>query len=182
MDFLIFPKNVIRIHMTSQNFLYNAPVEKISNKSNHKNQNLNPSSVSTIFFAMFSLFVTFVSMLTLPNCFVSRTTRKRRFGLPSSLCLLYSFGSWKYFHTSLVEQVVYVMSCLGLHHIGLFHRNYSSLQCLGIRKGRGKTYRAIFFWGGKRTVKCPLQNQFWRPQKLGFVWTGPVSYKEHDRA
>ena len=31
------------------------------------------------------------------------------------------------------------------------------------------------FWGGKRTIKCPLQTQFWRPQKVGFVWSVPVS-------
>ena len=36
--------------------------------------------------------------------------------------------------------------------------------------GGGKTYR-----GGKRTIDCPLQNQFWRPQKVGFVWSVPVS-------
>ena len=38
------------------------------------------------------------------------------------------------------------------------------------------------FLGGQRTIKCPLQNQFWRPQKMGFVWSVPVSSKENDRA
>ena len=33
------------------------------------------------------------------------------------------------------------------------------------------------FWGGKRTIECPLQNHFWRPQKVGFVWSVPVSSK-----
>ena len=37
--------------------------------------------------------------------------------------------------------------------------------------------------GGKRTIKHPLQNQFWRrPQKVGFVWSVPVSSKENDIA
>ena len=31
-------------------------------------------------------------------------------------------------------------------------------------KEGAKTYRAIFV-GGKRAIKCPLQGQFWRPQK-----------------
>ena len=42
--------------------------------------------------------------------------------------------------------------------------------------------RAFFGGGGERTIKCPLQNQFWRPLKVGFVWSVSVSSKEHDRA
>ena len=34
----------------------------------------------------------------------------------------------------------------------------------------------------KRTIECPLQNQFLRPQKVGFVWSVLVSSKENDRA
>ena len=58
------------------------------------------------------------------------------------------------------------------------------LHQLGIRKGGGgKTYRAIWGGGGgKRTIKHPLQNQFWRPQKVGFVWSVSVSSKENDIA
>ena len=36
--------------------------------------------------------------------------------------------------------------------------------------------------GGKRTIECSLQSQFWRHQKVGFVWSVPVSCKENDRA
>ena len=43
----------------------------------------------------------------------------------------------------------------------------------------GETYRAIL-GGGKHTIKHPLQNQFWRPQKVGFVWSVPT--KENDIA
>ena len=38
------------------------------------------------------------------------------------------------------------------------------------------------FRGGKRTIGCALQNQFWRPQKVGFAWSVPVSSKENNRA
>ena len=31
--------------------------------------------------------------------------------------------------------------------------------------------------GGKRTAECALQNHFWRPQKLGLVWSVPLSFK-----
>ena len=44
-------------------------------------------------------------------------------------------------------------------------------------------YRAIFLGGGgKRTIECALQNQFWRPHKVGFAWSVPVSSKEKNRA
>ena len=48
---------------------------------------------------------------------------------------------------------------------------------LGNRNFGGKTHRAIL--EGKRTVERPLQNHFWRPQKVGFVWAVPVSSKEN---
>ena len=35
--------------------------------------------------------------------------------------------------------------------------------------------------GGKRTAECALQNHFWRPQKLGLVWSVPLSLKRNDR-
>ena len=38
------------------------------------------------------------------------------------------------------------------------------------------------FLGGKRTIECALQNQFWRPDKAGFAWSVPVSSKENNRA
>ena len=45
--------------------------------------------------------------------------------------------------------------------------------------GGGKTYRAIWGGGGgKRTIECALQNQFWRPQKVGFASSVPASSKE----
>ena len=55
---------------------------------------------------------------------------------------------------------------------------------LGIRKGGGGNVSCDFGGGGggKRTIKHPLQNQFWRPQKVGFVWSLPVSSKENDIA
>ena len=46
----------------------------------------------------------------------------------------------------------------------------------------GKTYRA-FLWGmGIRTIQHALQNQFWRPQEVGLVWSVPISSKGNDRA
>ena len=41
--------------------------------------------------------------------------------------------------------------------------------------GGGKTYRAIFGGRGKR-------NFCWRPQKMGLVWSVPISSEENDRA
>ena len=35
--------------------------------------------------------------------------------------------------------------------------------------------------GGKRTAERALQNRFWRPQKLGLVWSVPLSFKGNDR-
>ena len=39
---------------------------------------------------------------------------------------------------------------------------------------KGVAKRIVRFGGGKRTIKCPLQTQFWRPQKVGFVWSVPL--------
>ena len=33
--------------------------------------------------------------------------------------------------------------------------------------------------GGKRTIESALQNQFWRAQKVGLVWSVPVPSKEN---
>ena len=54
----------------------------------------------------------------------------------------------------------------------------SSLRDDSLGKG---TKRIVRFWGGgERTIERPLQNHFWRPQKVGFVWSVPVSSKEND--
>ena len=37
------------------------------------------------------------------------------------------------------------------------------------------------FGGGKRTIKHALQ-KFWKPQKVGFAWSVPVSSTENNRA
>ena len=37
------------------------------------------------------------------------------------------------------------------------------------------------FGGSKRTIERALQNQFCRPQKVGLIWSVPVSFKENDR-
>ena len=46
--------------------------------------------------------------------------------------------------------------------------------------GGGKTYR-VNLGGGKRPAERALQNHFWRPQKLGLVWSVPLSFKGNDR-
>ena len=47
----------------------------------------------------------------------------------------------------------------------------------------GEAKRLVRFWaGGKRTIERALQNQFWRAQKAGLVWSVPVPSKENDRA
>ena len=53
-----------------------------------------------------------------------------------------------------------------------------------LRNSQRGAKRIVRFWGGggSLTIKCPLQSQFWRPQKMGFVWSVPVSSKENDRA
>ena len=51
---------------------------------------------------------------------------------------------------------------------------------LGSSKGGGKAYR-VSLGGGKRTAECALQNHFWRPEKLGLVWSVPLSSKGNDR-
>ena len=33
---------------------------------------------------------------------------------------------------------------------------------------------------GERTTECALENQFWRPQKVGLVWSVPVSSNENN--
>ena len=49
-------------------------------------------------------------------------------------------------------------------------------------EGGGQTYRVnLGGVGGKRTAECALQNHFCRPQKLGLVWSVPLSWKGNDR-
>ena len=58
-----------------------------------------------------------------------------------------------------------------------------TLLNLGIRKGGGGGQNvSCDFGGGKRNIKCPLKTQFWRPQKMGFIWSVPISSKENDIA
>ena len=48
----------------------------------------------------------------------------------------------------------------------------------------GGAKRIVRFCGGgavKCTIKCPLQTQFWRPQKVAVVWS-VVSCQENDIA
>ena len=46
----------------------------------------------------------------------------------------------------------------------------------------GRNLSCDLGWGGgKRTIEGALKNQFWRPQKVGFGWSVPVSSKENDR-
>ena len=41
--------------------------------------------------------------------------------------------------------------------------------------GGGQNASCDFFGGrGERSIECPLQNHFWRPQEVGFVWSVPV--------
>ena len=54
------------------------------------------------------------------------------------------------------------------------------LQVWAAAEGGDKTYRVIL-GGGERTAECALQNHFWRPQKLGLVWSVPLSFKGNDR-
>ena len=47
-------------------------------------------------------------------------------------------------------------------------------------RGGQNVSREFFLGGGKRTAECALQNHFWRPQKLGLVWSVPLSFKGND--
>ena len=49
------------------------------------------------------------------------------------------------------------------------------------KAANGGAKRIVRFWGGKRTIECAFQNQFWRPQKVGFAWSEPVSSEENSR-
>ena len=40
--------------------------------------------------------------------------------------------------------------------------------------GGGQNVSCDFFLGGKRTIECALQNQFWRPQKVD--WCGKCHF------
>ena len=75
-----------------------------------------------------------------------------------------------------------------VHVLGVFlcisisKRESDTYQHVGNSRGGGGQNVLCEFGRGKRTIKCPLQTQFWRPQKVGFVWSVPVSCKENDIA
>ena len=50
------------------------------------------------------------------------------------------------------------------------------------KAANGGAKRIVRFWGGKRTIEHALQNQFWRPEKVGFAWSVPEETKENNRA
>ena len=51
---------------------------------------------------------------------------------------------------------------------------------MGNGKGAGQNV-SCDFGEGKRTIERGLQKRFWRSQKVGFVWSVPISSKENDR-
>ena len=55
------------------------------------------------------------------------------------------------------------------------------LLCWAAAEGGGENVSRELGGGGKRTAECALQNHFWRPQKLGLVWSVPLSFKGNDR-
>ena len=66
---------------------------------------------------------------------------------------------------------------------GDFGRRFVSQEILrrmfGERQmGGGGAKRIVRLLGGKRTIGCPLGNRFWRPQKVGFVWSVPVPLRK----
>ena len=65
-------------------------------------------------------------------------------------------------------------------------RNNVSVRLYSVqfwKAANGGAKRIVRFWGGggERTIECAFQNQFWRPQKVGFAWSEPVSSKENNR-
>ena len=49
-------------------------------------------------------------------------------------------------------------------------------------RGEGKTYHVIFLGGKTYCRTCSPKPHFWRPQKLGLVWSVPLStFKGNDR-
>ena len=62
-------------------------------------------------------------------------------------------------------------------------RPWTSARMIG-KSQRGGTKGIVRSWGGRKTyytIERPLQNQLWRPRKIGFVWSVPFSSKENDR-
>ena len=53
---------------------------------------------------------------------------------------------------------------------------------VGKRQLGGQNVSCDFLWGGERTKERTVQNQFWRPQEVGLVWSVPISCKENERA
>ena len=64
-----------------------------------------------------------------------------------------------------------------------FRRESANTQINIWAAAEGGAKRIAWIWGGggKRTAECALQNHFWRPQKLGLVWSVPLSFKGNDR-
>ena len=56
-------------------------------------------------------------------------------------------------------------------------QGFSFEICWESASGGGGAKRIVQFFGGERTIECPLQSQFWRHQKVGFVWSVPVFSK-----
>ena len=70
---------------------------------------------------------------------------------------------------SLVFGVVFFgFSLNAVGHFGRF--------CWAAAEGGGQNVSREFGGGGERTAEGALQNHSWRPQKLGLVWSVPLSY------
>ena len=66
---------------------------------------------------------------------------------------------------------------LGVHSRAFFRNKNAKFTDSYVHYSLSK-YRA--FWGGERTIGCALQNQFWRAQKVGLVWSVHVPSKQND--
>ena len=72
-------------------------------------------------------------------------------------------------------------SFFGGHLVSLWQVGGAKLNTVGKRQmGGGK--RIVRILGGEQTIEHALQNQVWRPQKVGLVWSVPFSSKQNDRA
>ena len=68
----------------------------------------------------------------------------------------------------------------GKHGCTITHKKITEL-CFGQRLRGGQNVLREFGGGGKHTAECALQNHFWRPQKLGLVWSVPLSFEGNGR-
>ena len=62
------------------------------------------------------------------------------------------------------------------------NRSYGARRVGKPQRVGGGAKCVVRFWGGNRTIECPIQNQFGRPRKVGFVWSVHVSSKKNERA